>query len=539
MPNNRTRLSTGIALVVILLLALCVRSYHIGSLPSGLYPDETVNGIDAIHANETGKYLLFYPNNNGREGLFINLQALALKTFGYSATALKLWSIIFGTLTVLGLYLLAKELFKRRLAGLIAALIGATSYWAINFSRIGFRAIMVPFILSFTFYFFFRGLRTRQYRDFIASGLFLGLGLHTYIAFRLTPAVFILLLPALFLSYENFLRRFWKHALLFTFAAAFTAAPLVYHFLVSHPEDFASRSQSISVLSPSVNHGHLLQTIGKTFGASLIKYTFWGDQNWRHNYPPYPILDPVVGTLFLAGFLFILSRTIALYGRRLRDHDRDLRLVTDTFLLAAFFVMLAPEFLTAEGLPHALRSIGTQPPVFLLATLPALWLADKARRSPAGRSLALGSLLIISLGTSVLFNLTKYFVFFAENPSQHSAFNENYANMAHYLLDLPDATHKYILTNAGGTIIDNGLPVTAQPIVFLTYQKIHNLEFLQPETTIVRPSVILMMNFDDTIAGNILHIAPDARIENIDLHPGFGSDFRIITLPAIQPQPAS
>jgi len=41
--------------------------------------------------------------------------------------------------------------------------------------------------------------------------------------------------------------------------------------------------------------------------------------------------------------------------------------------------MLIPEFLSGEGLPHALRSIGTQMPVFLMATLPVVWLYKKAK----------------------------------------------------------------------------------------------------------------------------------------------------------------
>ena len=376
--RSNPHLITGIALALIVLLAFFVRSSNIENIPAGLYPDEAVNAADAMAANETGNYKLFYPNNYGREGLFINLQALALKIFGNSIFALKFWSIIFGTLTVLGLYFLAKELFKRRVAGLIAAFITATSFWAINFSRIGFRAIMTSFILSFTFYFFFRGLRTRTCKDFLWSGLIFGLGLHTYIAFRVAPIIFIVLIPAFLLSYEDFLKRYYKHALVFIFSAFVSASPLLYHFFISNPSDFSSRSGAVSVFSPRINGGHPWQTLSQTFGTSLLKYNFWGDQNWRHNYPPYPILDPFVGTFFLAGFLYIIWQTVILFGRRVRDGNRDQRLVRNFFLLGSFFVMLIPEFLTNEGLPHALRSIGTQTPVFLMATLPALWLAKKA-----------------------------------------------------------------------------------------------------------------------------------------------------------------
>lgn len=529
--QKNTRFFGYVTLACIVLLAFFLRIYNIENIPSSLYPDEAVNATDAMYANETGNYLLFYENNYGREGLFINLQALALKVFGPTILALKLWSIIFGTLTVLGLYFLAQELFKRRVAGLIAAFITATSFWAINFSRIGFRAIMTSFLLSFSFFFFFRGLRTRRFIDFVLSGLFFGLGLHTYVAFRLAPLILIILFPALLLSYEAFIRRYWKHALTFFFAAFVSASPMLYHFFVSHPQDFASRSAAVSIFSPEINHGNFWGTLGKTFGLSLIKYNFFGDQNWRHNYPPYPILDPFVGTLFLAGFLYIIWQTIMLLGRRIRENDRDTRLVRNVFLLGSFFVMLMPEFLTNEGLPHALRSIGTQMPVFLFATLPAFWIIKKTSYvTPIARA-ALLSLLIIFFGLSALFNTVKYFVFFAQNPAQTVSFNLNYRNISEYILTLPKETHKYVVSTDRSKIVGNRLPINVQPIVFFTSDKVENLMFLLPDSDMTIPTennVIIFASYDQHIIDNLLDRIPGAHTETVDLRPGTDSAFTIV-----------
>lgn len=521
------------ALAFILLLAFVVRVTNIEQIPVGLYPDEAANGVDALHAIETGNFQVFYPANFGREGLFINIQAFFISLFGNTVTGLKFASILFGTLSVLGVYLLAKELFHRRGAGLIAAFMLATSYWAINFSRIGFRAIMVTFLLSFAFYFFFRGLRTHKWYDFLLSGLIFGLGLHTYIAFRVAPLILVLLLPILMLSYERFLKRFWKHGLIFLLGAFIAAAPMLYHFFISNPDDFASRSSHISVFNPEVNHGNLGATIAKTFSLSLLKYNFWGDQNWRHNYPPYPVLDPFVGTFFLAGFLFVIWQTVTLLGRRLREGDRDLRLVTNAFLLITFFVMLIPEFLTDEGLPHALRSIGTQAPVFLMAALAAFWVLNKALRSQPGTKLALLSLLIITLASSATWNLTKYFGFFPYNVHASGYFNENYRNMASYLLSLPDTTHKYVLINERGENNRFDLPVFAHPIYYLTYNKVANMEIVQQETIIRRGGVFLMPNYNDMLAKRVLKFYTDAYIEHIDWNgPREGGEFDVIILPA-------
>ncbi|MBP7811300.1 MAG: glycosyltransferase family 39 protein [Candidatus Moranbacteria bacterium] len=529
----RSHLPLTLTLVTLLLFAFLLRIYHLESIPIGLYPDEAANGVDALHALETHHFELFYPANYGREGLFINLQALSIWLLGNTMIALKLCSVLFGTFTVLGLFLLGRELFHRTGAGLAAAFMIATSYWAINFSRIGFRAIMTAFLLSFTFYFFFRGLRTQKKLDFLWAGLIFGLGLHTYIAFRVAPLILILLLPALMLSYEHFLQRFWKHGLTFILGAFIAAAPMMYHFFITHPEDFESRSTHISIFSPQVNHGDLPGTLVKTFSTSLIKYTFFGDQNWRHNYPPYPLLDPIVGTFFLTGFFLLFFRFFRLLYRRLRYHDRDFRLIVDTFLFGSFFTMLAPEFLTNEGLPHALRSIGTQVPVFLFATVPVLWILKKAKHGAVGLRIVILSFLLIVFSISATWNITKYFILFAENPKAGESFNENYTNMARYLLSLPDDTHKYYLIDGGGNRDRFHLPVASMPVYFFTYGKVKNFEIVTPDTLVHRPGVYIMTHFDQAKVEELKALFPESYTKHIDMNgPGRdGGDFTAVILP--------
>jgi predicted membrane-bound mannosyltransferase len=118
----------------IFFIAILARTYHLTSLPPGIYPDEAVNGTDAINAIETGHFKLFYPNNYGREGLFINLIALGFMLFGVNVITLKIWAVFFGILTVAGIMLLARELFGTYRAGLVAGFLYATSFWAVNFS---------------------------------------------------------------------------------------------------------------------------------------------------------------------------------------------------------------------------------------------------------------------------------------------------------------------------------------------------------------------------------------------------------------------
>ncbi len=528
---SNEKLLFGIALAMLLGFAFFLRFWNIEHLPAGLYPDEAMNGVDALRANETGQYQFFYPNNNGREGLFINLQAFSLLLFGTSVAALKLWSAIFGTLTVLGAYLLAKELWQKRGVALFSAFLVASSYWAINFSRIGFRAIMVPCILLFSFYFVFRGLRTKNLLSFFVGGLIFGLGFHTYIAFRIAPAILVILAIGGYFSYKNFFALFWRHAVAFAIGAAITLAPMIATFAM-HPEYLSSRSASISIFSPEVNHGHLFLTFAKTFGLSLEKYTFVGDMNWRHNYPPYPLLDFVSGALFLSGFVLLISRVFLLMKRRWKDRERNRELMISLFLLGWFFVMLAPEFLTEEGVPHALRSIGTLPAVFLIAAFPSLFFGEWLKKQLPG--MRLWALLVVSAVLSLIavWNVGKYFVFFAHNQHARDAFNENFTAMSRFAETLPQDTRVYVLANGGGTMIDNGLPITAQPLVFFLHDEIPGrVQFLEPKTVIETPAVLIPQNWDDSTAKKALSAFPGSHIETIPYGENAAGIFRIIRIP--------
>ncbi|PIY59526.1 hypothetical protein COY96_01340, partial [Candidatus Wolfebacteria bacterium CG_4_10_14_0_8_um_filter_37_11] len=60
---------TKYLLILIVIIAAFLRLYNIippvGGLPPGLYPDEAMNGNNALEAISTRDYKVFYPENNG------------------------------------------------------------------------------------------------------------------------------------------------------------------------------------------------------------------------------------------------------------------------------------------------------------------------------------------------------------------------------------------------------------------------------------------------------------------------------------------
>ena len=156
LSNTTSRYS--LVLILIIAIAVFFRFWQFSLVPPGLYQDEAMNGADALASLNSGEYKIFYTNNNGREGMIVWLDALAVKMFGTEPWVLRLFPAIAGVLAVLGLYFLARELFGVEIA-LASSFFMATSFWAVNFSRIGFRAgLTLPFLI-WSFYFLLRGFK--------------------------------------------------------------------------------------------------------------------------------------------------------------------------------------------------------------------------------------------------------------------------------------------------------------------------------------------------------------------------------------------
>ena len=104
-----------------------------------------MDGNNAAEAAADRPLQVFYTEDNGREGLYVNIIAVMLQFFHapHEPWVVRLPAAVAGVLTVLGLYLLVAELFGDG-PGLLAAFLLPPSFWHINFSRIGFRAILAP-----------------------------------------------------------------------------------------------------------------------------------------------------------------------------------------------------------------------------------------------------------------------------------------------------------------------------------------------------------------------------------------------------------
>ena len=75
-------------------------------------------------------------------------------------------------------------------------------------------------------------------------------------------------------------------------------------------------------------------------------------------------------------------------------------------------------------------------------------------------------------------SLKRYFVDWAQAPQIHAAFSQNFKNMALYLNSLPPDINKYVVANAGGQIMEDGLPVSAEVVKVLTHYPTPGITYL-------------------------------------------------------------
>jgi 4-amino-4-deoxy-L-arabinose transferase-like glycosyltransferase len=410
-----------VCLLFILAITIFFRVWKLGEIPPGIHPDAARNGIDALDAIKTNDYKVFYPENFGREGLFINLTALSLKAFGIYPFSLEIVSAIIGILTVIGAYFLTKEFYNERIA-LIASFLLATSFWHVLFSRLGLRGIMVPFTLVFLFYFFLRGLKRESALDFLIAGVFLGLGFHTYPSFRMT----ILILPLLIIPYwkiykENKkLRKYITLLSCFLFSALIVASPLIIYFL-KNPEYFSTRANDVFVFNQeNAFKKFLISTI-----SHLGMFNIYGDQNWRHNFSEQPMLPCCVGVCFVGGIITIIWR---LFSQKEK--------LINLFLLSWFLIMLLPGILTFSpgGVPHALRTLGVVPVVYIFAAIFLDFLINFFLKNCEIKyqKIILGFFLLFLIYVGAIEG-KKYFYDWGQNYKVRESFFENFVNAAYYL----------------------------------------------------------------------------------------------------------
>lgn len=479
-------------LSAVLLIAAFFRFYHFESTPPGLYIDEAINANYAVVAEETNHFQVVYFKQDGREGLYTSILAVVLKVFPiYEPWVVRIPAQLAGILTVWGLYLLSAQLFDQEI-GLLAAFLLSTSVWHITFSRIGFRAILSPLFLVWALWLLVKifPLENDEPEDLIRSstlsvvlaGVVYGLGFYTYLAYRITPILLLLLIP-----FFKGRPHFWRHAGLFILIVLAVCAPITLYF-IQHPDEFVAHSAALSVVHRSA---HPIFEFAYNMLRQFLMFTVHGDNNWRHNSAGAPELFRPVGWLFLLGILVGLQFLWSFrqgndkkeYAKR-KDSYVPLSPFATLFVLAWLIVGTVPAAASDEHIPHSLRSILTAPAAMILAAIGGVWLYRFAASRIRASAIRAGSIAFLALIAGVAFR--RYFINWAKNPNVAAAFDVKDDKIANDINKVPRSVPKYVVIRSPD-IEDPGIPIQTQSIMFITHSftvtdaNEANIHYLLPE----------------------------------------------------------
>lgn len=192
-------------LIIILCIAFAVRFINLDSIPPSLNWDEVSHGYNAYSILKTGhdEWGQLLPLANFRAygdyplPLYMYLAMPFILIFGLSEFAIRFPSALLGSLSVLIVYLLSKEIFKNKNSALISAFLLALSPWAILPSRQVIQSTPAIFFLSAGFWLLIKGLSGRGIYN-ILGALSIGLSAYAYHNTRILGPFLLLLFAILF-----------------------------------------------------------------------------------------------------------------------------------------------------------------------------------------------------------------------------------------------------------------------------------------------------------------------------------------------------
>jgi len=341
-------------------LGFILRISNLASSPAGLYIDETSIGYNAYSLiitgrDEHGKFLPLFFEAFGEYKLPIYIYSVAFVQLflGPTDLSVRLPAVIFGTLTILLIFFLSKELLRNNsnqtlkvYVPHLAAFLLAISSWHLQFSRPGFEASVGLFFLTFALYTFFRAVRENSTFVLSISTLSFVLTLYSYNSARIvTP---IVLATLLILYFKKFPLFTWVKVLLI---GTVIALPFI---IFSVSLEGLLRARQVSIFFQSTNNSILKQFLINYWANISPFYLFMkGDPTIAH------LTSHRMSLLYLVESPFFFFGFAMLFIKRSREYFFVLIL-----LLTAF---IPPAISTLN--PHALRSVLVLPATVFISAL--------------------------------------------------------------------------------------------------------------------------------------------------------------------------
>ncbi len=247
----------------VIILAMTMRFFYLDNVPEGFSIDEITSSItiqclatEGIDASNT-PYPFFSDLGFGtpQTPVYIYPAVLWTKIFGFSITSFRAFTVFCFTLTLVGLFLLARRFWGWEYAVWVL-LLASISPWTWFLSRLAYEPSMALFYFIWGTYFFFYPTTTWS---MILSGLFFSACIYAYPPMQL----FVPLILALLFVYKKYMQKITvSQLILFGVALFFSLLPFMIY--LSSPSQTRWFNE-ITILSASY-----WQLSQRTFSFSVL-----------------------------------------------------------------------------------------------------------------------------------------------------------------------------------------------------------------------------------------------------------------------------
>jgi 4-amino-4-deoxy-L-arabinose transferase-like glycosyltransferase len=331
-----TFVKTNFVLILVCLLFLGTRLFRISEIPSSVYWDEASIGYNAYSVLTTGKDewgetlpLHFRAFGEFKLPVYIYSVVISEFIFGVNTFAVRFPSVIFGLLSVIGLYLIVLKLTKEKFIALLSSFLLTITPWFFIFSRTGYEAVAGLAFFIWAIYFLNK-------KTLVISTLLFIISAYSYNSFRIL-ATLVLGSGLLYFA----IKKEFKIVIVSVLILIVSILPI---YKLYKLDSGLGRFQTVS------DTDNFMQNYLKNFSP---KYLFVsGDSNPRSQMPGNPQLYKLDALFLLFGLLFIAK------SKKLESFA----------IIGLLLIAPIPAALTREN-PHALRSILMSPVLIAISAM--------------------------------------------------------------------------------------------------------------------------------------------------------------------------
>ena len=355
-----------ILLFVVVAIAFTLRFYKVAEDPPSLNWDEVSIGYNAYSIlktghDEWGQFLPVHFKSYGEYKLPVQIYASipAISIFGLNEFGVRITPVIYGTLTILLLYFLAKEMFDNEFVALTSSFLLAISPWHIQLTRASFESSFSVFWVVLGAWLFVKGFKDKKY--WIWSTIPFIISIYTYNAARVFTPLFLV---ALFLIYRKDIFKDLKIVIIGILIFAISMIPLANFFISG---DATARLRLVSItddpgfalrINEARGNTHLPSPLPTLIHNKVTHYVYVFVGNYlSHFTPDFLFINGAghkqqhvqkIGELYWVQAPFILIGFYILFKKK-----NKWRWLITSWLLLSFIPVSA----TVDSIPNALRTL--------------------------------------------------------------------------------------------------------------------------------------------------------------------------------------